>query len=147
MLLYFAVRYEGKLPSFNYSTNINPAIDRSPLDGTAERAFDPAYISMLLQWHLQDPVSQRETDRNNAIYTIQKNRNPFIDNPQWVNSIWVQTPDAVAPQAPLNLNSIQSGAYYTHLTWSPSTSSDVIGYNIYPDLSYYIDWVNHHNAS
>lgn len=131
MLLYFAVRYEGKLPSFNYSTNINPAIDRSPLDGTAERAFDPAYISMLLQWHLQDPVSQRETDRNNAIYTIQKNRNPFIDNPQWVNSIWVQTPDALAPQAPLNLNSIQSGAYFTHLTWSPSTSSDVIGYNIY----------------
>ncbi|WP_228417856.1 HNH endonuclease signature motif containing protein [Chryseobacterium oranimense] len=131
MLLYFAVRYEGKLPSFNYSTNINPAIDRSPLDGTAERAFDPAYISMLLQWHVQDPVSQREIDRNNAIYAIQRNRNPFIDNPQWVNAIWVQTPDAVAPQAPLNLNSTQSGAYYTNLAWSPSTSSDVIGYNIY----------------
>lgn len=131
MLLYFAVRYEDKLPSFNYSTNINPAIDRSPLDGTAERAFDPAYISMLLQWHLQDPVSQREKDRNNAIYIIQKNRNPFIDNPQWVNAIWAQTPDAVAPEAPLNLNSIQSGAYYTHLAWSPSTSSDVIGYHIY----------------
>ncbi|UWX61923.1 endonuclease [Chryseobacterium oranimense] len=131
MLLYFAVRYEGKLPSFNYSTNINPAIDRSPLDGTAERAFDPAYISMLLQWHLQDPVSQREIDRNNAIYAIQRNRNPFIDNPQWVNAIWVQTPDAVAPQAPLNLNSTQSGAYYTNLVWAPSTSSDVIGYNIY----------------
>lgn len=131
MLLYFAVRYEEKLPSFNYSTNINPAIDRSPLDGTAERAFDPAYISMLLQWHAQDPVSQREIDRNNAIYTTQKNRNPFIDNPQWVNAIWVQTPDAIAPQAPLNLNSTQTGAYYTNLVWSPSTSSDVIGYNIY----------------
>lgn len=131
MLLYFAVRYEDKLPSFNYFTNINPAIDRSPFDGTAERAFDPAYISMLLQWHLQDPVSQRETDRNNAIYTIQNNRNPFIDHPQWVNSIWVQTPDAVVPEAPLNLNTVQSGAYYTHLAWSPSTSSDVTGYNIY----------------
>jgi endonuclease I len=131
MLLYFAVRYEDKLPTFNYSTNINPAIDRSPLDGTAERAFDPTYISMLLQWHTQDPVSQREIDRNNAIYTIQKNRNPFIDNPQWVDSIWVQTPDAIVPQAPLNLNSIQSGAYYAHLAWSASTSSDVIGYNIY----------------
>ncbi|KXH84232.1 endonuclease [Chryseobacterium kwangjuense] len=131
MLLYFAVRYEEKLPSFNYSTNINPAIDRSALDGTAERAFDPAYISMLLQWNLQDPVSQREIDRNNAIYSIQNNRNPFIDNPQWVNDIWVQTPDAVAPQAPLNLNATQTGAYYTQLAWSPSTSSDVIGYNIY----------------
>ena len=131
MLLYFAVRYENKLPSFNHSTNINPALDRSAFDGTAERAFEPAYISMLLQWHNQDPVSQREIDRNNAVYNIQKNRNPFVDNPQWVNTIWIQTPDAVVPQAPANLNSTQSGAYYTNLTWSPSASTDVLGYNIY----------------
>ncbi|MBW3521550.1 endonuclease [Chryseobacterium sp. NKUCC03_KSP] len=131
MLLYFAVRYEDKLPVFNHSTNINPAIDRSPFDGTAERAFDPAYISMLIQWHTQDPVSQREINRNNAIYAIQNNRNPFIDNPQWVNAIWTQTPDAIVPQAPINLSASQSGAYYTNLTWSPSASADVIGYNIY----------------
>ncbi|UFH32520.1 endonuclease [Chryseobacterium sp. C-71] len=136
MLLYFAVRYEDKLPSFNYSTNINPAIDRSAFDGTAERAFDPAYITMLLQWHQQDPVSQREIDRNNAVYNIQKNRNPFVDNPQWVNTIWTQTPDAIVPQAPLNLNSTQTGAYFTNLTWSPSTSTDVIGYNIYQNGTY-----------
>ncbi len=131
MLLYFAVRYENKLPSFNHSTNTNPALDRSALDGTAERAFEPAYIAMLLQWHNQDPVSPRETDRNNAVYAIQNNRNPFIDNPQWVNAIWTQTPDAVAPESPLNLTSTQSGAYYTNLSWSPSTSTDVLGYNIY----------------
>ncbi|MFC3157742.1 endonuclease [Chryseobacterium arachidis] len=135
MLLYFAVRYEDKLPSFNYSTNINPAMDRSALDGTAERAFDAPYIAMLLQWHAQDPVSQREIDRNNAVYTIQNNRNPFIDNPQWVNQIWVQTPDTAVPQTPLNLNSVQTGAFYTTLAWSPSTSSDVIGYNIYQNSS------------
>jgi endonuclease I len=57
------------------------------LDGTEERAFDPAYIAMLLQWHQQDPVSQREIDRNNEVYAIQKNRNPFIDNPTWVNTL------------------------------------------------------------
>ncbi|OBW40034.1 Extracellular ribonuclease precursor [Chryseobacterium sp. MOF25P] len=131
MLLYFAVRYEDKLPVFNHSTNINPAIDRSPFDGTAERAFDPAYISMLIQWHTQDPVSQREINRNNAVYAIQNNRNPFIDNPQWVNTIWTQAPDAIAPQAPNNLSTTQSGAYFTNLTWSPSASTDVIGYNIY----------------
>ncbi|SHK11731.1 endonuclease [Chryseobacterium polytrichastri] len=131
MLLYFAVRYENKLRSFNHSTNINPALDRSALDGTAERAFEPAYISMLLQWHNQDPVSPREIDRNNAVYNIQNNRNPFIDNPQWANAIWTQTPDAIAPQAPSNLTSTQSGANYTSLTWSPSMSTDVLGYNIY----------------
>ncbi|KPH14289.1 endonuclease [Chryseobacterium sp. ERMR1:04] len=131
MLLYFVARYEDKLPSFNYFTNINPAIDRSPLDGTAERAFDPEYIAMLIQWHNQDAVSQREIDRNNAIYSIQNNRNPFIDNPQWVNAIWGQSPDAVAPQAPSNLTVSQTGAYFANLSWSASSSSDVIGYNIY----------------
>lgn len=131
MLLYFAVRYENKLPSFNHVTNINPALDRSAFDGTAERAFDPAYIAMLLQWNQQDPVSQREIDRNNAVYTIQKNRNPFVDNPQWVSLIWVQNPDTTAPQPPLNLNSAQSGVYYATISWSPSTSSDVLGYHIY----------------
>lgn len=136
MLLYFAVRYEDKLPSFNHSTNINPAIDRSAFDGTAERAFEPAYITMLLQWHQQDPVSQREIDRNNAVYNLQKNRNPFIDNPQWVDSIWLQTADSIAPQTPLNLNSTQTGANFTNLAWSPSTNTDVLGYNIYQNGVY-----------
>jgi len=131
MLLYFAVRYQGKLPWFNHSTNANPASDRSALDGTAERAFEPAYIAMLLQWHIQDPVSPREIDRNNAVYAIQNNRNPFVDHPEWVNAIWVQNPDTAAPESPLNLTSTQSGAYYTNLSWSPSASTDVLGYMVY----------------
>ncbi len=44
--------------------------------------------SMMLQWHASDPVSQKEIDRNNAIYNEQNNRNPFVDNPSWVYSIW-----------------------------------------------------------
>ena len=136
ILLYFAVRYEDKLPVFNTSTNINPAADRSAFDGTAERAFDPGYIAMLLQWHQQDPVSQKEIDRNNAIFSIQNNRNPFIDNPQWINAIWLQTPDSIAPETPLNLNSVQTGANFTKLSWSPSTSTDVIGYNIFQNGIY-----------
>lgn len=130
-LLYFVVRYEGKLGTFNFNNNTNPASDTNPLDGTEERAFDPAYIAMLLQWHQQDPVSQREIDRNNEVYAIQKNRNPFIDNPTWVNAIWGQTPDAIAPQAPTNLTVTQNSAYFTTLSWTPSSSTDVIGYNIY----------------
>ena len=130
-LLYFAVRYEGKLGTFNFNNNTNPASDTNPLDGTEERGYDPAYIAMLLQWHQQDPVSQREIDRNNAVYAIQKNRNPFIDNPAWVNAIWGQTPDTVAPQAPTNLSVTQNSAYFTTLSWTPSSSTDVIGYKIY----------------
>lgn len=130
-LLYFAVRYEGKLGTFNFDNNTNPASDTNPLDGTEERAYDPAYIAMLLQWHQQDPVSQREIDRNNAVYAIQKNRNPFIDNPSWANAIWNQTTDNTAPQSPANLAVTQNSAYFVTLSWTPSTSTDVIGYKVY----------------
>ena len=43
---------------------------------------------LLLQWDDEDPVSQKETDRNNAVYQIQQNRNPFIDHPEFAVLIW-----------------------------------------------------------
>ena len=130
-LLYFAVRYEGKLNSFNFYNGTSAANDTSPLDGTEEKAFENWYIAMLLQWHNQDPVSQREIDRNNAVYSIQKNRNPFIDHPEWVNTIWNQTPDGIIPQSPLNLNVSQNSAYFVNLNWDASTESDVLGYKVF----------------
>lgn len=45
-------------------------------------------ISMLLKWHRDDPVSQKEVDRNDAVYKIQNNRNPFIDFPELAEYIW-----------------------------------------------------------
>mgnify|MGYP003969858621 CR=1 FL=1 len=47
-------------------------------------------VDMLLDWHEADPVSEKEIDRNNAVYDIQDNRNPFIDHPEWVDCIWVE---------------------------------------------------------
>lgn len=43
---------------------------------------------MLLDWMRSDPVSQKELDRNEAVYRIQNNRNPFIDFPQLAEYIW-----------------------------------------------------------
>ncbi len=48
-------------------------------------------VNLLLTWNELDPVSAKEIARNNAIYTIQNNRNPYIDNPQWVDSVWTST--------------------------------------------------------
>jgi len=46
-------------------------------------------MTMLLDWHKQDPVSQKEIDRNNVIYaSYQHNRNPFIDHPEYAEMIW-----------------------------------------------------------
>ena len=45
-------------------------------------------LSFLLQWHRNDPVSEKEIDRNQGVYGEQKNRNPFIDYPDLVEYIW-----------------------------------------------------------
>ena len=48
----------------------------------------PYGLALLLKWHRQDPVSQKEVDRNNGIQLTQGNRNPFIDYPYLVEYIW-----------------------------------------------------------
>ncbi|UOE42092.1 endonuclease [Chryseobacterium suipulveris] len=130
-LLYFVVRYEGKLGSFNFYNGTSPANDRSPLDGTEEKAFEDWYISLLLQWHNEDQVSPREIARNNSVFAVQKNRNPFIDHPEWVNMIWGQTPSTVAPSTISDLNVTQTSAYFVNLSWTPSTGNGILGYKVY----------------
>jgi len=44
--------------------------------------------NLLLQWHRQDPVSSKEINRNEAVFKIQNNRNPYIDYPNLVEYIW-----------------------------------------------------------
>ena len=45
-------------------------------------------INLLLKWSREDPVSDKEVARNEAVYKIQNNRNPFIDNPLLAEYIW-----------------------------------------------------------
>jgi hypothetical protein len=49
---------------------------------------------MLMDWAEADPVSQKELDRNNNVYDIQNNRNPFIDHPEYICLIWGSNCDA-----------------------------------------------------
>ncbi len=50
--------------------------------------FTDYSIELLLRWHAADPVSDKELNRNEAIYRIQGNRNPFIDCPKFADYIW-----------------------------------------------------------
>ncbi|MBL7816190.1 MAG: endonuclease [Saprospiraceae bacterium] len=45
---------------------------------------DVADVQTLYNWHIQDPVTQADIDRNNCIKTYQGNGNPYIDHPEWV---------------------------------------------------------------
>lgn len=51
-------------------------------------AFTSWAVNLLLKWHRQDPVSDKEIKRNDAVYAYQKNRNPFIDHPELAEYIW-----------------------------------------------------------
>ena len=86
-IFYVVVRYEDLIASWeNNDPNGN-----SVLDGSSDKVFEQWALDMLYNWHINDPVSQKEIDRNNAIFAHQDNRNPFIDNPQWVFNIWKTT--------------------------------------------------------
>lgn len=126
MVFYFVTRYQSQLSSFS-SGNM--------LGGSAFPGLQTWELNVLLAWHTQDPVSQAEINRNNASYTFQGNRNPFIDNPNYVNQIWgSQTPtnDTQAPTTVTNLSIPAKTSSSISLTWSASTDNvAVTSYDVY----------------
>jgi endonuclease I len=80
MIFYMAVRYEGgdAWPDLE--------VDDTTGSGTAPRL---GRLSALRQWNQQDPPDAFEKRRNELIYSsYQGNRNPFVDHPEWVGSIF-----------------------------------------------------------
>lgn len=77
---YFATRYEDIMTSMQTSS--------SSFSGNKYPSLNSWSINLFLKWHRQDPVSEKEIIRNNAIYKHQKNRNAFIDHPILAEHIW-----------------------------------------------------------
>ena len=50
--------------------------------------FKPWLVEVLLGWHRADPVSEKERRRAETVFSIQGNRNPYIDYPELVEFIW-----------------------------------------------------------
>ena len=80
---YFVTRYEN-----NMSTYGNIAVAMQALAPNAYPSVDIPYLQMMINWHHLDPVSQKELTRNNGGYSFQNNRNPFIDDPAYVDLVW-----------------------------------------------------------
>ena len=55
---------------------------------SAYPTLKPWAVALLLKWHKQDPVSEKEINRNNAVFAIQGNRNPYVDYPQLADYVW-----------------------------------------------------------
>ncbi|MCU4162432.1 endonuclease [Carboxylicivirga caseinilyticus] len=80
---YMATRYENVISSWVNNTGASQI-----LDGSNEKVFKDWQLQLLFKWHNNDPVSDKEINRNNDVYGIQNNRNPFIDHPEYVALIW-----------------------------------------------------------
>ena len=80
------IRWAGDHQTFsdgNGGTMFSKGYTESSLYG-----FTKYGVALLMKWHRQDPVSQKEVDRNNGIQQTQGNRNPFIDYPYLAEFIW-----------------------------------------------------------
>lgn len=75
---YMATCYEDKIAGW----------DSDMLAHNKYPAYTDWAINMLLRWAAEDPVSQKEIDRNNAVYGIQGNRNPYVDYPGLEQYVW-----------------------------------------------------------
>ncbi len=81
---YMATRYQDIVSGWQ---TLNSDGDKM-LDGSANKVFEQWALDLLFSWHINDPVSTKEINRNNLAFNYQGNRNPFVDNPHWVETIW-----------------------------------------------------------
>ncbi len=135
ILMYMYVRYNTRCLPLNIT--MNPS------------TYSPDFPDILLKWNVEDPVSDFERQRNNVVAGIQKNRNPFIDNPYLATVIWGgpaaqntwpdtfnggSTTDTEAPSTPTNLTVLGTTSSSVSLSWTASTDNiGVSAYDVYVD--------------
>ena len=94
-LLYMDVRYEGgnhgntgaAEPDLILTDNLS--LITASNTGNNESVAYMGMLSVLLQWHVDDPVDDFERDGHEVVYGYQGNRNPFIDHPEWVDCLFL----------------------------------------------------------
>jgi len=102
-LFYSDIRYEGGFhgttgaPEPDLVLTDDEDLIASSNTGQNEPIGYMGMVSVLYQWHIEDPVDDVERHRNDAVYSYQGNRNPFIDHPEWVAML---IPATAIPEAP-----------------------------------------------
>lgn len=77
---YMATRYKSQVGTWGSGANV-------VFKGTYPYLTDYA-LNLFTKWSHEDPVSEKETNRNDAVYGIQHNRNPYIDHPEYVDIVF-----------------------------------------------------------
>jgi len=70
---------------YGSKTSFNLKLVNQTTTSTSDGNGKFGHLDTLLKWHYEDPVSDSEIYRNNVVYGYQKNRNPYIDHPEYVD--------------------------------------------------------------
>ncbi|NCA85329.1 MAG: hypothetical protein EOM83_07115 [Clostridia bacterium] len=115
---YMATRYENVIAGwYSNSSEANAVLMNNNFP-----VYETWFLNMLGEWHENDPVSEKEIDRNNAVYAIQGNRNPFVDYPEWVYTVW--NVGANLAQEPTH-HAANFSAHSITLTWTDASGTTV----------------------
>lgn len=88
ILFYMATRYEGNDGEMDLKLVRHNHTYPSPEHGN---------LDALLKWNKEYPPSDFERRRNERLYRIQQNRNPFVDHPEFADFIWDnKSPDDIS---------------------------------------------------
>ena len=91
-LFYMDIRYEGGIHGVTNRTEPDLILtnDLSLVQSNSNNraAAHMGLLSVLLEWHEQDPVDDLEQQHNDTVFAAQGNRNPFVDNPEWVACVF-----------------------------------------------------------
>lgn len=122
------------------------------VDQNVYPTLKPWAVKMLMQWHKNDPVSSKEINRNEAVFKIQNNRNPFIDYPQLADYLWgdstaysfglASTPTLPVLATPTNDTRLDFGVSLVGIT--KTRNLYLKGSNLNAPMSVYIEPTNNY---
>lgn len=81
--LYEVTRYQDSLPFWPGRSTSSEVLDGSKYPG-----LKSWILQLCVKWNKLDPPSAFEMQRNDAVYALQGNRNPYIDHPNWVEKVF-----------------------------------------------------------
>ncbi len=144
-MFYMDVRYAGGThgvsgfsePDLILTDDIN--LINASSTGNNEAVAYMGLLSVLLVWHQNDPVDIYEHQHNEAVAAAQGNRNPFIDNPNWVTCVFELVCEGggsdTTPPVPVTNLSATANNNSIYVDWYNNDETDLAGYTIYRSVN------------
>lgn len=124
--LYIATRYDDRINNWK---NLD-SIGKHAISSTSYTGLEPWILQLCVKWHKLDPPSALERKRNDSVYAIQGNRNPYIDFPSLVEKAFGKdgNSNCIISGVKQNINSFNFSVF-------PNPANNVLNIDIYKALS------------